>query len=96
MPAESARLARRLSPRDRWFVGAVAAAALVGAPLAIVFTRSEQPRPAGCVRLEEAGVVGSQSALYCGKRAAAVCRAKGASNAGLAADCRLEHLPVGG
>ncbi|MBV8563361.1 MAG: hypothetical protein JOZ56_09750 [Actinobacteria bacterium] len=96
MPAESERLARRLRPRDRWFLAAVVAAVAVGTPVAIVSTRSEQPRPAGCVRLAEAGVVGNQSALYCGARAQAACRAVAPRNAGLATDCKAEGLPVGG
>lgn len=98
MPAESARLFRRIRPRDRWFVGLVVAATAVGTPVAIVASaRSDSPNLApGCVSRIEAGFMGGQTALYCGKKAIAVCREDAASDSSLAAVCRRQGIAVGG
>jgi hypothetical protein len=88
VPSESERLHRRVGRRDRWFVGIVALATAVGTPLAIVLVGHGSAAPAGCVRTLEPGFMGGQTGTYCGKRAAAVCRARADADASLAAQCR--------
>lgn len=97
MPAESARLYRRIRPRDRWFVGAVLAATAIGTPIGIVAAAHSGPTLApGCVSRLETGFMGGQTATYCGKRAVAVCRDEAAPGSSFAALCRRQGLAVGG
>jgi hypothetical protein len=75
MPAEAARFERRLGRRDWRLLGALAAAALVGTPLAIVATaRSSDPaRPSSCITYAAAGVMGGGAWHLCGARARTFC-----------------------
>ena len=95
MPAESSRLFRQVRPRDRWFVGVVAAATVAIAPVAVLVTGHGPTRPAGCVTTLRAGFMGGQTGTYCGARAAAVCLQEGGGDSSLAAECRQEGLAIG-
>jgi hypothetical protein len=75
MPAEQARLSKRLGVRDRWFVGLVAGLVLVGTPVAIVLGANTSPRvPPGCVTTIVPHVMGGATRTYCGAAAVAFCR----------------------
>jgi hypothetical protein len=95
VPAESTRLQRRLRARDRWFVGVVAGAAVIGTPIAVVAVGHGAAPPPGCVTTLRPGFMGGQTGTYCGKRAAAICRREGAGDASLASACRREGFAVG-
>jgi hypothetical protein len=88
MPAESARLFKRLGVRDRWFVGLATAAVVVGTPLAIVFGANTSPHvPAGCVTTIVPHLTGGATRTYCGAAAVEFCRRSQAKGAGPAAQC---------
>jgi hypothetical protein len=70
MPAESARLRRRLDRRDRRFVGLVVAAAVLGTPAGIVLAGRDSGPPPGCVRTLERGFMGGQTVTVCRSPAA--------------------------
>jgi hypothetical protein len=64
LPTESARLRRRVRPRDLWFIGVVSGSG------------STDPRSSGggCVSTIEAGFMGGQTHRYCGAAAVTFCR----------------------
>jgi hypothetical protein len=96
MPAESARLFRRVRPRDRLFVGVVLAATAIGAPIGIVVSsHSGAALAPGCVSRIEPGFMGGQTATYCGKRAATVCRDEATPASSLGALCRKQGFAIG-
>lgn len=65
MPAESARLQRRIGRRDRRFLGLVVATAALAAPVGVfVAEQSSKARP-GCVRTLERGFMGGQTVTRC-------------------------------
>lgn len=68
MPAESARLRRRLDARDRRFVAVVVAAVALATPAAIVLAERGPGPPAGCVRRLERGFMGAQTVTTCNRR----------------------------
>jgi hypothetical protein len=98
VPAETQRLQRRITPRDRWFVAVLACAALVGTPAAVLLS-SHDARPgadAGCVTTVRASIMGGATYKYCGARAATACRQFGGDDKRLAARCEaLGYLPPG-
>jgi hypothetical protein len=93
MPAESERLRRRVRPRDRWFLGVVAATAVAAAPAAALLSRHETAtgRDSSCVTTIRAGFMGGETHAYCGADAVAFCRAQAALPSP-AADCRKQEL----
>jgi hypothetical protein len=98
VPAETARLRRRVSPRDLWLVGLVAGGLAVGTPAAVLLSDSGSgPRDGRCVTTIETGFMGGQTRRYCGREAAAFCRARAAARpAGPDEACRrLVGAPAG-
>lgn len=68
MPAEAARLQRRLDGRDRRFVAIVVAAAVLATPAGIVLAERGAKTPPGCVRTLERGFMGGQTVTTCKPR----------------------------
>lgn len=89
MPAESQRLRRRISGRDRSFLVLIACAALIGTlAAALVVHRRADPRPdPNCVTTMRASIMGGATYKYCGANAIAGCKAFAAHDSGLAARC---------
>jgi len=89
MPAEASRLERRLGKRDWRFLAALAGAALVATPLAVVASaRSSDPaKPSTCVTFAAAGVMGGGTWHLCGARARAYCAAHASESRALADQC---------
>lgn len=96
MPAETKRLQRRITPRDRWFVAVLACAALVGTPAAVLLS-AHSARPgadAGCVTTVRASIMGGATYKYCGASAVTACRQFASEDKTLAARCEaLGFLP---
>ncbi|HVA30033.1 MAG TPA: hypothetical protein VMU58_02065 [Gaiellaceae bacterium] len=90
MPAETERLRRRITRRDRWFLTLLACAALAGTAAAIlVHAHGSQPAThARCVSTIRASIVGGATFTYCGARAIVACRRYAGEDDGLAAQCR--------
>ena len=89
MPAEAARLQRRLGARDRLCLlalAAVAAAGTLGGGLATAGGGAASPG-SGCVSVVRAFVVGGATMTRCGRAAEALCRSSRAE-ADVAAGCR--------
>jgi hypothetical protein len=88
VPAESARLTRRLRSRDWWFLGLVAAALAVGVAAAAIYVAGskENVKP-GCIATIRAGIMGGQTYSVCGKKALAFCRFHAGDTKGLTAEC---------
>jgi hypothetical protein len=70
VPAESARLRRRLGARDRRFLAIVAAVIVLGTPAGVVLAARDAKPPPGCVRRLERGFMGGQTVLTCHSPAA--------------------------
>lgn len=89
MPAETKRLQRRISARDRWFFAVLAGAALVGTPAAFLLgsDRSHPSTGARCVTTIRASIMGGATYKYCGAEAVKACRQFAADDKGLAARC---------
>lgn len=89
MPAETERLRRGITGRDRWFLVVLAAAALVGAPSAVLLSASgsTQTTDAGCVATVRASIMGAATTRYCGADAVTACRELARQDEGLAAQC---------
>jgi hypothetical protein len=90
MPAEAARLEREVGRRDRRFLAALACAAVIGTPVAVLIARHDS-KPASrsgaaCIDAPHAGVLGGGAYHYCGAEAAAFCR-RFASEDWVAAKC---------
>jgi hypothetical protein len=88
MPAEAARLSRRLGSRDRWFMLIVAlatAAVLVG--ILIGGRESSKPTATRCVGVKSAGFMGGILTEYCGAKATALCRSDAGRASGLPEQC---------
>lgn len=94
MPAESARLLRRIGRRDRWFVAIIAGGALAATPAAILLSDSGAPGSAGagCVSAIVPGFMGGETHVYCGAEARAFCRSEVARGGETATACREEVL----
>jgi hypothetical protein len=83
MPAEVARLYRRLGSRDRWFMLLVAlATAVVVVGIVVDGLGPSKKTAIRCVRVKSAGFMGGVLTQYCGAKATALCR----SDAGRAND----------
>jgi hypothetical protein len=65
VPAETARLQRRLAGRDRRFLTAVVAAVVLGTPAGVVLAERHAKPPLGCVRRLERGFMGGQTVTTC-------------------------------
>jgi hypothetical protein len=90
MPAEAARLERRIGQRDRRFFAALASAAVIGIP-AIVLAGHHGSAEAShddgtCIEAAHAGVLGGGTYHYCGADAVAFCR-RFAAEESVAAKC---------
>lgn len=98
MPAEAARLQRRVGRRDRLFLAALACAAAVAAP-AIVLAARGQGSPArsdaACITAAHAGVLGGGAYHYCGDAAVAFCR-RFAGDEAVAGECAGLAQPSAG
>jgi hypothetical protein len=89
VPAETARFRRRVRPRDLWLIGLVAGGLAVGAPAAVLLSDTGSGTRGGrCVTTIETGFMGGQTRRYCGREAAAFCRARAARPAGPDEACR--------
>ncbi len=89
MPAESERLQRRITRRDRWFLTLLALLALIGTPSAVLL-RSHDSHPstdAGCVTTIRASIIGGATYKYCGADAVAACRQFATEDKAFAAQC---------
>lgn len=89
MPAETRRLQRRITGRDRWFLALLACAALVGTPSAVLLLQHSSRPGTGalCVTTIRASIVGGATYKYCGENAVAACRQFATHDKGLAAQC---------
>ena len=79
MPAEAARLERRIGRRDRRFFAVLACAAVIGAPAIVLAARHAAASPAtrpdvACIDAPHAGVLGGGAYHYCGADAIEFCR----------------------
>jgi len=89
VPAESKRLQRRITRRDRWFLTLLALLALIGTPSAVLL-RSHDSHPstdAGCVTTIRASIIGGATYKYCGADAVAACRQFATEDKAFAAQC---------
>jgi hypothetical protein len=90
VPAEAARLKRRVGRRDRRFFAALACAAVVATPAIVLAARHEtKPSPregAACIDVAHAGVLGGGTYHYCGADAVDFCR-RFAGDAGVTVQC---------
>ena len=64
MPAESARLRRRVERRDIRLIAAAGVLGIAAVPLGLVFRGSPHVRP-GCVSVSRAGFMGNQTETHC-------------------------------
>jgi len=85
MPAEAARLQRRIGRRDRRFFAVLACAAAIAAP-AIALAARHDSAPAShvdasCIDVPHAGVLGGGAYHYCGADAIEFCRRFAADDA---------------
>lgn len=96
MPAEATRLGRRITGRDRWFLAALVAAALAGAPVAFLAGAGDPPPRAGpgCVSVTGASIMGAATTVYCGDDATAACRRLAPTAAAVAAQCDRLSRPA--
>jgi hypothetical protein len=90
MPAEAARLKRRIGHRDRRFFAAIACATLVGTPAIVLASHhggsQASHQDATCIEADHAGVLGGGTYHYCGADAVAFCR-RFADDDSVAAKC---------
>ncbi len=92
MPAESARLRRRLSPRDWWFLGLVSLAITAGIVVSVVIATRSSTNPR-CVATTRAWVMGAETYTVCGQQAVTFCNKQPQKSTNLAAQCaRVEAL----
>lgn len=98
MPAEAARLRRRVGPRDRCVLALIvllAGASIPGAALLHAAGGGSVAGAPGCVRFDQAGVLGGGTWRLCGTRTVAFCHAHAERSGELAARCaRLRAAPV--
>ena len=94
MPAETQRLQRRITGRDRWFLVVLASAALVGTPSAVLLSPHGSPpsTDARCVTTIHASIIGGATFKYCGANAVEACRQFTTHDKGLAAQCERIDL----
>jgi hypothetical protein len=100
MPVErhSERLASSLRPRDKYFLGAMACAVVLGIGAGAYAYSSRAPAPSskGCVVVTVASSLGGTTLRNCGPAARQFCRAQGKLNGGIAAECRRQGFPAPG
>jgi hypothetical protein len=89
VPAESERLQRRITGRDRWFLALLALLVLVGTPSAVILLPhgSDPSTDAGCVTTMRASIMGGGTYKYCGANAVAACHRFAVEDEALAARC---------
>jgi hypothetical protein len=95
VPAEVIRLQRRLGARDRWFLGLLALAVLIGTAAALAVGRYSSPgasADAGCVSIMRASWMGAATFKACGADAATFCRRSAAGDEEIAAKCEEAGL----
>jgi hypothetical protein len=95
MPAEAIRLQRRLGTRDRWFIGLLTLAVLIGIAAALAvdrFSSSDASADDGCVSITRASWMGAATYKACGADAATFCRRSAAGDKEIAKKCREEGL----
>ncbi len=88
MPAESARLTRRLRSRDWWFLGLISLALAAGLVAAAIYVAGskEKVKP-GCIATIRAGIMGGQTYSVCGRKALEFCRLHAGDTTALTAEC---------
>jgi hypothetical protein len=91
MPAEAARLNRRIGQRDRRFLAALAGAGAASAAFAVFFVLqgTAAPTRSDCITFEQAGVMGGGTWRFCGADAISYCRRHSAESTTLADRCRV-------
>jgi hypothetical protein len=90
VPAEAARLQRRIGDRDRRFFATLALLAAAGTIVAVLlfgYSRGAAGGATTCVAFDQPGVMGGGTWHYCGDRAAAFCRTHASESAQLTATC---------
>jgi hypothetical protein len=95
VPAEVIRLQRRLGTRDRWFIGLLLVAMVVGTAAALALGRSGSPDASandGCVSITRASWMGAATYRACGSTAVTFCRRSAAGDKEIAEQCREEGL----
>jgi hypothetical protein len=95
MPAEVIRLQRRLGARDRWFIGLLLVAMVVGTAAALALGRSSSSDASandGCVSVTRASWMGAATFKACGADAATFCRRSAAGDKEIAQKCKEEGL----
>ena len=95
MPAESGRLLRRITGRDRWFLGLLAVAALVGTLGAVLLLPHGSPpnTDARCVTMLRASIMGGATYKFCGAKEVVACRKFANGEKATAARCNELALP---
>jgi hypothetical protein len=89
VPAEARRFQQRIGTRDRWFLGLLACALLIGGVAAVLLNdRSSPTVGAGCVSTNRPGFTGAATYTYCGKYARAFCRRSAGDDTDIAAQCQ--------
>jgi hypothetical protein len=94
MPADTTRLQRRVTRRDRWFLAALTLAAVVGIVWVAVITPSGTSPPVAqdCVSIVRASIMGGATYVYCGDAATAACERFAEADPGLAERCEARGL----
>ena len=100
MPAEAARLERRIGRRDRRFFAVLACAAVIGAPAIALFARHDTASPASrsgavCIDAPHAGVLGGGAYHYCGADVIEFCRRFAADDVVAVKCAELGQAPAG-
>jgi hypothetical protein len=99
MPLEGQRkrLATPLRPLDRYFIAAVACAAVLGAGAGVYAYAGHPSAPSGksCVVVTVASSMGSATLRNCGAAAERFCQDEGTSSGAIAAACRRRGLDPG-
>ncbi len=90
MPAETKRLQRRITRRERWFLTLLALLALIGTPsAALLLPHGSRPNTnARCVTRTRASIMGGATYKYCRANAVAACQQFAAEDKALAAQCQ--------
>jgi len=89
VPAESERLRRRITGRDRWFLALLALLALVGTLGAVLVLPhgSHLSTDDRCVTTMRASIMGGATYKYCGASAVTACQQFANDDKALAARC---------
>jgi hypothetical protein len=89
VPAESERLQRRITGRDRRFLALLAVLTLAGTPGAVLLLQhgSHPSTDAHCVTTMRASITGGGTYRYCGAHAVAACRQFATGDKALATQC---------